>query len=119
MLLSGKGRGVVASLHGFVFPDRRIVVSALLFLAGAAGGALSAVRFAARGDSVLQNAVRIYLQTHAADTLQARFLQLLLPDLPLMGIVVFCGFCAVAAPILLFLPGAFVGGGSNAGSVAI
>ncbi len=104
MLLSGKGRGIVASLHGFVVPDRRIVVPALLFLAGAAGGALSAVRLAAGGGSVLQSAVRIYLQTDAQTALQTRFLQLLLPDLTLMGIVFFCGFCAVAAPILLFLP---------------
>ena len=104
MLLTGKGRGIVASMHGFVLPDRRTVTSALLFLAGCAGGALSAVRLAARGDSVLQSAVRIYLQAGGETALRARFLQLLLPDLTLMGIVFFCGFCAVAAPILLFLP---------------
>ena len=44
MLLTGKGRGIVASMHGFVLPDRRTVTSALLLLAGCAGGALSAVR---------------------------------------------------------------------------
>jgi len=99
-----KGRGIVAWVHSAQLLDHRLLLLALLFLLGTACGALAAVRIGGEDASLAKGALRIYLQTHPTLSMQDRFMQTMLPNLALLGVVFFSGFCAVAEPILLFLP---------------
>jgi|GEM_PF-7016080 len=87
--------------HGI---DRRILLLGLLFLAGVAAGASVSAHLEGETRIFAQAIAKNFFQLRPEQSMRELFFHAFLPDVALFAIIFFCGFCAVAAPLLLFLP---------------
>ncbi len=106
MLLMKKGKGTFGKKYitHSTLPDKKLLLLGGLFLMGVLCGALSLGYVDGDTASILKNAVKHYIFSRPQMSSGQLFFHLMLPDTLLLFAIFLCGYCAVAAPVLLLFP---------------
>jgi hypothetical protein len=104
MLLPSKRGGLPRKIRLRAPIDRKLILLGILFLAGVLCGALSYSWLDEETRTLLGTTFTHYVRIRAEQTTQTMFLHLMLPDTLFLTVIFLCGHCAVATPVLLFLP---------------